>query len=140
MSQLSLEKIKEIIIEEKRNWLSRYASESKIREEVIKRLDGEFNKLILKVLNVEDAIKSHYGPPHAKLIKENINRAIDLWVEKQKLTGPPQVTEKDIEEINQIYKQNYMSSLKVYAKSFAEENAQSVIEQLINKTLLSDEV
>ena len=138
MSELSLTEISKIIVEERRNWLNKYALESKLREEVHKRLDDQFNKLIIQVLNVNEAIKNqYYGPPVAKLIKDTITKAIDQW-DKHKNNESPSISQEDLDEVEKLYKKSYFEALKVHAKTLAEQNAKAHIEQLIEELIIRD--
>lgn len=134
----TLKEVKEHIIKERREWLKQYSSESLIKEEVFNKLNADFNKLIIKALNVEEALKGYYSAPISKYIKDSVTAAVQQW-SNENISSTPHISEEDKEEVKDFFKRVFLKELKKHAEQLASDSAKDYVKEMLTKSLEENE-
>lgn len=130
---LSLEDVKRLAAQARREWLQDFTNEDKIRIKTKERLDLQFNSLICHFLNFAEASGrgSRRSSPVTRFVVEASKKAVEQWCQANE-DDMPKLSKEQEDQIKAHYLFEYERLLKERIENLALARAKADAEEVIS--------
>lgn len=132
---LSLEDVKRLAAQARREWLQDFTNEDNIKVKTKERLDLQFNSLICHFLNFTEAngrgSRRHQSSPVTRFVIEASKRAVEQWCQAHE-EDMPKLSKEQEDQIKAHYLFEYERLLKEKIETLAHARAQADAEEVIS--------